>query len=71
MIKNLPGRPGFNPWIGKIPRVKEWQPTPAFSPGEFHGQRQATVLGVPKSWMRLTFFVFTHITSQGKTIPCL
>ena len=26
-------RPGFNPW------VRECQPTPVFSPGEFHGQR--------------------------------
>ena len=24
---------------GKIPWRKEWQPTPAFLPGEFHGQR--------------------------------
>ena len=33
------GRPGFNPWIGKLPWRKEWQPTPIFLPGEFHGQR--------------------------------
>ena len=32
-------RPGFDPWIGKIPWRKEWQPTPVFSPGEFNGQR--------------------------------
>ena len=30
--------PGFNPWIGKIPWRREWQPTPVFLPGEFHGQ---------------------------------
>jgi len=28
-----------NPWVGKIPRRREWQPTPVFLPGEFHGQR--------------------------------
>ena len=41
MIKNLPTRPrpGFNPWIGKIPQRRKWKPTPVFLPGEFHGQR--------------------------------
>ena len=29
----------FNPWVGKIPWRKEWQPTPVFLPGESHGQR--------------------------------
>ena len=32
-------RPSFNPWIGKIPRRREWQPTPIFLSGEFHGHR--------------------------------
>ena len=32
-------RPGFNPWVGKIPLRREWLPTPIFSSGEFHGQR--------------------------------
>ena len=32
-------RPGFNPWVGKIPWRREWQSTPIFIPGEFHGQR--------------------------------
>ena len=27
------------PWVGKIPWKREWQPTPVFLPGEFHGQR--------------------------------
>ena len=31
------GRPGFNPWVGKIPWRKERLPTPVFWPGEFHG----------------------------------
>ena len=33
------GRPGFSPWVGKIPRRRAWQPTPVFLPGKFHGQR--------------------------------
>ena len=32
-------RQRFNPWVRKIPWRREWQPTPAFLPGEFHGQR--------------------------------
>ena len=29
----------FNPWVGKIPWRREWQPTPVFLLGDFHGQR--------------------------------
>ena len=32
-------RPGFDPWVGKIPWKKEWLPTPIFLPRESHGQR--------------------------------
>ena len=32
-------RCGFNPWVGKIPWRRAWQPTPVFLSGEFHGQR--------------------------------
>ena len=31
------GRPGFNPWVGKIPWRRGWLPTPVFYPGESHG----------------------------------
>ena len=30
-------RPGFDPWVGKIPWRRERLPTPVFWPGEFHG----------------------------------
>ena len=33
------GRPGFDPWVRKIPWRRERLPTPAFLPGVFHGQR--------------------------------
>ena len=29
----------FDPWVGKIPWKRKWQPTPVFLPGEFHEQR--------------------------------
>ena len=32
-------RPRFDPWVGKIPWRRKWQPTPVFLPEEFHGQR--------------------------------
>ena len=31
------GRPGFHPWVGKIPWRREQLPTQVFHPGEFHG----------------------------------
>ena len=39
LVKNLPamGRPGFDPWVGKIPWRRERLPTPVFWPGEYHG----------------------------------
>ena len=41
MVKNLLSveETGFNPWVGKIPWRREWQPAPVFLPREFHGQR--------------------------------
>ena len=30
---------GFDPWVGKIPCRRIWQPTPIFLPGTSHGQR--------------------------------
>ena len=41
MVKNLPAVQEVQVWslIGKIPWRREWQPTPVFFPGEFHGQR--------------------------------
>ena len=29
----------FDPWVGKIPWNRKWQPTPVLLPGECHGQR--------------------------------
>ena len=31
------GRPGLDPWVGRIPQRRERLPTPVFWPGEFHG----------------------------------
>ena len=45
VVKNLPanagntGDRGFNPWVGKSPWRKKWQPIPVLLPGKSHGQR--------------------------------
>ena len=47
MVKNLPAMQE-----AQIPWSREWQPTPVFLLGEFHGQRSLagyTVHGVAKS----------------------
>ena len=40
-VKNPPAmqETWFDPWVGKIPWRRAWQPTPVFLPGKFHGQR--------------------------------
>ena len=44
----------FDPWVGKIPWRRAWQPTPIFLPGASDGQRSLVghreVHGVAKSW---------------------
>ena len=32
-------RPGFDPWVGKVPWRCRWQPTSVFLPGKSHGLR--------------------------------
>ena len=39
----------FDPWVGKIPWRRKWQPTPVFSPEESCGQRS---LAVYRPWGR-------------------
>ena len=47
----------LDPWVGKIPWRRKWQPTPVFLPAESHGQRSlagATVHGVAESQTQLS-----------------
>ena len=37
LVQNPLGRPGFDPWVRKIPWRSERLPTPVFWPGEFQG----------------------------------
>ena len=62
------GRPGFDPWVGKIPWRRKWQPTPVFLPGESHGRRSLvdySPWGCKESdtteWLHFHFPVFLFV----------
>ena len=62
----------FDPWIGKIPWRRKWQPTPIFLPGESHGQR--SLVGY-SPWghkeLDTTERLSTHAyTSQSESAGC-
>ena len=50
-------RCGFDPWVGKFPWRKKWQPIPVFLPGKSHGRRSHVgglqSMGSQKSQSRL------------------
>ena len=44
VVKNPPAKQEtqtrrVDPWVGKIPWRRKWQPTPLFLPGKSHGQK--------------------------------
>ena len=53
VVKNLPAiagntRHGLNPWVGKIPWGRKWQPMPVFLPGKSHGPRILATMGLQR-----------------------
>ena len=57
-------RCAIDPWVGKIPWWRAWQPTPVFLPGEFHGQRSLAAFSLQgrksvKGLSMLTFCLWT------------
>ena len=47
-------RHGFDPWLGKIPWRRKWQPTPVFLPGKFPSTEEPSGLqpmGLQKIWI--------------------
>ena len=76
MVKNLPtnaGRPKglrFDPWVGKIPWRRKWQPTLVFLPRKFPWTKDpwhAAVCEVTKIWTQLSVCVHTHTHTQIHT----
>ena len=54
-------RHGFDPWVGKIPWRRKWQPIPIFFPGKSHGQRSLMGShGIAKSRARFGEWAYTH-----------
>ena len=72
-------KPGFDPWVRKIPWRREWQPTAIFLPGEFHGQR--SLVGYSPwgrkeldmiEWLTFTLKIpYWLISSMILTLGCL
>ena len=67
------GKPRFDPWVGKMPWRKKWQPTPVFLPREFYGQRLASysLWGLKEldttEWVTLSL---THFALSDVTCSC-
>ena len=62
-------RLGFDPWVGKIPWSRKWQPTPVFLPERSHGQRSLAGYGPwghNKSWTRLK-----RLNSSTSIVACI
>ena len=57
LVKNLPAmwRPGFDPWVRKIPWRSGRLPTPVFWPGEFHELYSPWGGSVGHNWATFTF----------------
>ena len=66
------GRPGFNPWVGKIPWRRKWQPTPALLPMHakwvFHLQTSRWPSFRVNVIVSQTF-PFQGVWRQKKTVP--
>ena len=62
-------RLGFDPWVGKIPWRRAWQPIPVFLPRESHVQRSLVGCSPDsKSWTRLKRVSIQYILSSR--LPC-
>ena len=76
------GKPGFDPWVRKIPWRRKWQPIPGLLPGKSQGWRSlvGSVHGVAKRrtqlsdftftlWHFLTLFIFSVLSSYLPIMP--
>ena len=58
----------FNPWVGKIPWRRKWQPTPVLLPGKFHGWRSLVDYS-PRDRKELDTAEQLHFTPRQKQKP--
>ena len=59
-------RPEFNPWVGKIPWRRKWQPIPVCLPGKLHGRLQSKG---SQSQTRLSDLTFTFLFCLSQGLP--
>ena len=74
LVKNLPAmweRPGFDPWVGKIPWRRERLPTPVFWPGEFDGLYSLWGHKESDTTERLSLHFLISITPPKETLYTL
>ena len=57
----------FDPQVVEIPRRRAWQPTPAFLPGESHGQRSLVGYS-PWGCKELTTLACMQLPNQSKCL---
>ena len=72
-VKYLKFRPGFDPWVGKIPWRRAWKPTPVFLPGESPWTEETGSYSSwgAKSWTQLKQ-LGTHVRiSKHMRIKCI
>ena len=70
------GRPGFDPWVGKVPWSRKWQPTPVFLSWKSHGQRSLvdySPLGCKEldttAWLILFIICWTFANIKDSFLP--
>ena len=69
-----PKRQRFNPWVGKIPRSRTWQPTPVFLPWKIP-QTEEPGASKNQTWLSVSGLYIrksgqTQSTEGGKNSSC-
>ena len=73
-VKSPPANAGdikryrFDPWVGKIPWRRKWQPTPVLFPGKSHGPR--SLAGYSPWGLKRAGQNINHLSVSCKHDPC-
>ena len=59
----------FNPWVGKIPQRRKWQPTPVLLSEKLHEQK--SLAGYRGPWDLSMYLSISHIYPTYLSITCL
>ena len=61
----------FDPWVGKIPWRRRWQPTPVSLPGKSHGQRNRAGYTQFMGSQRVGYDWMTNYSYEMETVSSL